>query len=93
MSSPVSFIVWKFTSDKGCVSHSAAKSGSAALDELRSAGWVVAIHNDYRQNGKLYTFWLMTHPNGQYLKGEGKTDCEALLQIAELRQKKEREQG
>ncbi|MDE2106740.1 MAG: hypothetical protein KGL39_56520 [Patescibacteria group bacterium] len=33
------------------------------LNELRAAGWSVAVHNDYRFNGKSYTFWLLTHPN------------------------------
>lgn len=48
------------------------------LKNFRSFGWVVAIHNDYRQNGEAHTFWLFTHPNGRYIKGEGKTDLDAL---------------
>lgn len=51
------------------------------LAELRGAGWRVAVHNDYRLGGREMTFWLMTHPAGIYLKGEGKTDLEALLAI------------
>jgi hypothetical protein len=52
------------------------------LADLRVAGWRVAIHNDYRQDGVDMTFWLMTHPTGLYLKGEAETDIEALMQIA-----------
>ncbi len=70
---------------------SVKESSDKVLENLRNAGWVVAIHNDYHQNGELHTFWLMTHPNGNYLKGEGKTDCEALSQIEELREQRERE--
>lgn len=48
------------------------------LETLRSAGWTVAVHNDYRLNKKPFTFWLFTHSNGQWIKGEGTTDTEAL---------------
>jgi hypothetical protein len=51
------------------------------LSDLREKGWRVAVHNDYRLNGQDMTFWLMTHPDGRYLKGEGTTDLEALLHI------------
>ena len=50
-------------------------------DDLREKGLSVAVHNDYRLDGERYTFWLMTaEHNGQTiaLKGEGKTDEEAL---------------
>jgi hypothetical protein len=41
---------------------------------------MVAVHNDYRLNGIQHTFWLMT--KGEIaLKGEGRTDLEALQQI------------
>lgn len=53
------------------------------LTLLRGAGWSVAVHNDYRLNGKRMTFWLMTQPNGRWLKGEGETDEEALSQIVD----------
>ena len=59
------------------------------LNGLRSAGWSVAAHNDYRLNGKSYTFWLFTHDNGRYFKGEGETDVEAVMAIVrQLRGKK-----
>ncbi len=48
------------------------------LKLLRNEGWMVAVHNDYRQNGEMHTFWLFTHTEGRYLKGERKTDEEAL---------------
>lgn len=47
---------------------------------LREAGWSVAVHNDYRINGEPHTFWLWTHPNGRWIKGEGRTDADALAQ-------------
>lgn len=51
------------------------------LNDIRAAGWSVAVHNDYRSNGKQYTFWLFTHANGRWVKGEGATDAEALEQV------------
>lgn len=54
---------------------------SSCADDLRAMGWSVAVHNDYRQDGKPRTFWLLTHPSGQWLKGEGETDREALDEI------------
>jgi len=46
-------------------------------DDIRKKGWAVAVHNDYRLKGKNYTFWLFTKRN-RCVKGEGKTDTEAL---------------
>lgn len=48
------------------------------LSRLRMMGWAVAVHNDYRQNGEKFTFWLFTHDDGRYVKGEGRTDGEAI---------------
>ena len=48
------------------------------LQHLRNDGWMVAAHNDYRLSGEFYTFWLLTHPSGRWLKGEGKSDAEAM---------------
>jgi hypothetical protein len=58
-------------------------AGSAfdALDILRSEGWAVAVHNDYRVNGEHMTFWLFTHTNGRWIKGEAPSD-EAALRAA-----------
>lgn len=56
-------------------------TASAMLARLRRDGWAVAIHNDYMQVGEDFTFWLFTHPNGHYLKGEGRTDQDALRQV------------
>lgn len=47
-------------------------------DDARRDGWSVAIHNDYRLQGKAHTFWLVTHPCGLWAKGEGRTDDDAL---------------
>ncbi len=58
------------------------------LTRIRAAGWLVAVHNDYRLNdskpgGEVFTFWLFTHPDGRYIKGEGLSDVVALTQIVE----------
>ncbi len=59
-------------------------------DDIRAAGWHVAVHNDYRLKGVWYTFWLFTKADpfptgvpgeGRYARGEGRTDAEALNQI------------
>jgi len=50
------------------------------LSDLRRNGWRVAVHNDYTLNGSDRTFWLLTHPNGVYIKGEGPTDMDALME-------------
>lgn len=52
----------------------------AALAQLRDLGWTVGVHNDYRLAGNSMTFWLLTHPDGRYVKGEGLTDADALSQ-------------
>lgn len=54
----------------------------ADREALHKAGWRVAVHNDYRLNGQDHTFWLFTHPNGRWIKGEGRNDAEALAQCA-----------
>lgn len=56
---------------------------SDVLSAIRDAGWAVAVHNDYRINNTPHTFWLFTHPSGQWVKGEGRTDAEALAEAAE----------
>lgn len=56
----------------------------SSADDLRAKGWSVAVHNDYRVAGQAYTFWLMTHSSGRWLKGEGTTDAIALDQIREV---------
>ena len=48
------------------------------LKMLRDLGYIVAVHNDYRQDGAFRTFWLFTHPDGHWVKGEGNSDMEAL---------------
>ncbi len=48
------------------------------LRTLRDDGWTVAAHNDYQQDGESFTFWLLTHPDGRYVQGEGRTDTDAL---------------
>jgi hypothetical protein len=53
----------------------------AVLGRLRDAGWVVAVHNDYRQGGTLHTFWLFTKGD-RCAKGEGRSDAEALSAAA-----------
>lgn len=56
-------------------------------DDIREAGWMVAVHNDYRLNGKFYTFWLFTSTaitddlTKASVQGEGQSDAIALNQI------------
>lgn len=52
----------------------------ASPDDIRALGWSVAVHNDYRQNGKSYTFWLFTK-DGRAIKGEGRSDATALMAV------------
>jgi hypothetical protein len=57
------------------------RAGREALgDDLRAQGWSVAVHNDYRLNGEPHTFWLFTK-DGRAVKGEGRTDADALNAI------------
>lgn len=56
---------------------------AALPDDLRAKGWAVAAHNDYRLNGEAHTFWLFTKGD-RCVKGESKTDAEALSQIRSL---------
>jgi hypothetical protein len=56
-----------------------ATAREAAPDDLRAKGWAVAVHNDYRLAGENHTFWLFTN-DGRCIKGEGKTDADALNQ-------------
>lgn len=49
-------------------------------DDLRERGWTVAVHNDYHIGGEAHTFWLLTK-DGRAIKGEAKTDAEALNQV------------
>lgn len=54
------------------------------LEDIRSNGWRVAVHNDYQVAGEFMTFWLLTHPAGMYVKGEGKSDLEALTECTRV---------
>jgi hypothetical protein len=51
------------------------------LEQLRARGWAVAVHNDYRLAGEQFTFWLLTRGT-TFVKGEGRTDAEALHEVA-----------
>ena len=55
--------------------------GASILYDLRAEGWRVAVHNDYRQDGNDFTFWLFTHPDGRWAKGESDDDREALQEV------------
>jgi len=52
--------------------------GELAL--MRKNGWTVAVHNDYRDSGVQKTFWLFTHPDGQWVKGEASSDAMAVYE-------------
>lgn len=64
----------------------AGDGGDDAMDALdmlkwfRKRGWMVAVHNDYRQHNRLQTFWLLTHSDGRWVKGEGVSDALALAE-------------
>lgn len=60
-----------------------ADLAEASPNDLRALGWAVAVHNDYRLNGEAHTFWLLTK-DGRAIKGEGRTDAEALAQVRAL---------
>lgn len=60
-----------------------ANAAAEVRDRLKSMGWAVGVHNDYRLNGEDHTFWLFTHPAGRWVKGEGRTDIEALTSVLE----------
>ena len=53
---------------------------SSRATRIRGAGWVVAVHNDYRKDGKPHTFWLFTK-DGFCVKGEAETDAGALAVV------------
>lgn len=55
----------------------------ALPDDIRADGWAVAVHNDYRLKGENHTFWLFTKGE-RAVKGEGKTDAEALDQVRKI---------
>lgn len=72
------------------IAHALALAADAASDgagqtlsRLRAAGWMVAVHNDYRLNGTFNTFWLFTRRDGMSAKGEGASDAIALALAAE----------
>jgi hypothetical protein len=54
--------------------------------DIRGQGWMVVIHNDYKQDGEFMTFWSFTKRkkgkarlgDGLYVMGEGPTDAAAL---------------
>jgi hypothetical protein len=50
------------------------------LKLLRMADWMVVCHNDYRLNHELMTFWSFSRGN-EYVRGEGKTDAEAISEV------------
>ena len=58
---------------------SSSDSLPMALADLRGNGWLVAAHNDYHLSGHLMTFWLFTHPNGRFVKGEAFDDRAAVV--------------
>ena len=51
---------------------------------LLGEGWLVAVHNPYHLDGKRHSFWLFTHPDGVWIKGEGLNDEDALKDLPAL---------
>jgi hypothetical protein len=68
--------------DKATTRLAAAEATVGTLRDLRTQGWSVAVHNDYRLDGLAMTFWLFTHPDGRWVKGEGLLDADALTNCA-----------
>ena len=66
------------------------ESMQSLLRELRSRGWLVAVHNDYMQGGVFHTFWLFTK-GSRCAKGESTDDEDALNKAFDEVQKIERE--
>jgi len=62
----------------------ATPDNPSSPEDLRKQGWVVAVHNDYRLAGEAHTFWLFTNKHGRAMRGEGRTDAEALNKIRAL---------
>lgn len=58
----------------------APSPSAASPDDIRAAGWGVAIHNDYRLGGLHNTFWLFVK-DGFAMKGEGMSDAAALNEV------------
>ena len=52
--------------------------GSPLPDDIRAAGWIVGVHNDYILAGERFTLWLFTNGDNQFVRGEGRTDTDAL---------------
>lgn len=48
------------------------------LARMKELGWLLAIHNDYVQGGKVCAFWLFTRHDGRFVKGEGPGDIMGL---------------
>jgi hypothetical protein len=55
---------------------------ASSPDDLREKHWRVAIHNDYFLDGEPHTFWLFTR-GANSVKGEARTDAEALALVRE----------
>jgi|SRR5580704_5704731 hypothetical protein len=58
-----------------------AASWADELTAIRELGWTVAVHNDYRLDGRDHTFWLFTKGE-QCRQAEGPVDDEFLILAA-----------
>ena len=47
-------------------------------DKLHQLGWSIASHHDMQVRGRLRTFYLLTHPSGIWVKGDGPDQLTAL---------------
>lgn len=73
-------LVEELGAEQGSELHRALLAATILM-ELRQRGWMVAVHNDYKQGGEHMTFWLMTKGNVAF-KGEGANDMCALSELA-----------
>jgi hypothetical protein len=73
-----------------CVSLLRAMVEASSPNDMRADGWSVAVHNDYRLNGRPHTFWLLTR-GFECVKGEAENDAAALDDIRrQLRMREQR---
>ena len=60
-----------------------ARLRQAIPDDLRAAGWCLAVHSDHQLGDEAHTSWVFIKGD-RCLTGKGRTDAEALEQAREL---------
>jgi len=70
----------RFTTREAMDPHLSHGGGEGDPADIRALGWMVALHNDYRHDGKHHTSWLFTKAT-VCVKGVGATDAQALNEV------------